>query len=185
MATHMNRVIRETLLALVTIGAPTLCTVGTPTIIGAQPHTVQRIASADVARALEQTSRTGAKGVMFSASKDGNAQFVMNRRTSDSEIELHCEWDDLLLVRSGAGVLRHSRKLQGLERYGWGEWRAARLVQPTEVNLSAGDLVRIPAGDAHMVRPLGDAPLVYLVVKVRSVARGVCGSLARDVPASQ
>ena len=104
----------------------------------------------------------------------------MNRRTAPSEIELHCDWDDLMVVRSGAGVVATSRRVQKPVKYSWGEWRAERLVSAGETTIAAGDVVRIPAGHAHQVLPLGDVPLVYLVVKVRSPGLGeVCGSLER------
>lgn len=129
--------------------------------------------------ALDSTMRSGAKGVQFRLAADRNAQYLMNRRTSPSEVELHCEWDDILVVRAGSGVVSHSSRVQKPVRYTWGEWRAARLVTPDEVTVMPGDVVRIPAGAAHQVRPLGDVPLVYLVVKVRSAMDGMCGSLEK------
>ena len=51
------------------------------------------------------------------------------------------------------------------------------IVAPTQVSLAAGDVVRIPAGSGHAIRSLGDVPLVYLVVKVRSYDDSACGSL--------
>jgi len=129
--------------------------------------------------ALDSTMRSGAKGVQFRLAADRNAQYLMNRRTSPSEVELHCEWDDILVVRAGAGVVSHSSRVQKPVKYTWGEWRAARLVTPEEVTVRPGDVVRIPAGAAHQVRPLGDVPLVYLVVKVRSAMEGMCGSLEK------
>lgn len=138
---------------------------------------VSRISAADMASALTRSDESDSRGGVFKASADNHALFILNRRTAASAIELHCTWDDLLFVRSGAGVLRHGRKLRGLERYGYWEWRAGEIVAPTEVNISAGDVIRIPAGEAHTITPLGDAPLVYLVVKMRSFEEHACGSL--------
>lgn len=142
-----------------------------------QPRPVDRIPAVDMARAATQTNVSDARGAFFRAASDGNAQYVLNRRTSRSQIELHCEWDDLLVVRSGAGTLRHGSKLKGLDHYAWSEWRAKEILGATEVNLGAGDVLRVPAGEAHEVVPLGDAPLVYLVVKVRSATDRACASL--------
>ena len=138
---------------------------------------VDRIGASDLNAALTQSMSSGSRGVLFRASDDRNAQFILNRRTEPSHVELHCRWDDLLIVRSGVGVLSHGRKLKGLERYGSAEWRATAIVTPREVNLTPGDVVRVPAGEGHTITQLGAAPLVYLVVKVRSVEATPCGSL--------
>lgn len=149
-------------------------------VVGASPLASQgitRISAAEMQAVLQQSDDSDSRGGLFRAAGDNNAQFVLNRRTTVSAIEVHCAWDDLLLVRSGAGLLRHGRKLRGLTRYGSREWRAKEIVTPNEANLASGDVVRIPAGEAHTIRPLGDAPLVYLVVKVRSWEERACGSL--------
>lgn len=138
---------------------------------------ISRISAAEMQAALQQSGETDSRGGLFRAAPDNNAQFILNRRTTVSAIEVHCAWDDLLIVRSGAGLLRHGRKLRGLSRYGSREWRAKEIVTPAEANLASGDVVRIPAGEAHTIAPLGDAPLVYLVVKVRSWEERACGSL--------
>ncbi len=138
---------------------------------------VTRIANEDIQNALLQTHRNASNGVAFRMAQDLGAQFILNRRTAPSEVELHCAWDDLLMVRSGVGELEHGNKLQGLSRFSAGEWRATALVKARRVPLTAGDIVRIPAGHGHTVRPLGDAPLVYVIVKVKSDAATPCGSL--------
>ncbi|MGQ0764689.1 MAG: hypothetical protein ACT4OZ_03380 [Gemmatimonadota bacterium] len=138
---------------------------------------VSRISAAAMAAALTKSDESDSRGGLFTASADQNALFILNRRTGASAIELHCAWDDVLFVRSGAGVMHHGRKLRGLKRYGYSEWRATEIVTPTEVNISAGDVIRVPAGEAHTILPLGDAPLVYLVVKMRSFEERACGSL--------
>lgn len=123
---------------------------------------VDRIGAADLNAALTQSMSSGSRGVLFRASDDRNAQFIMNRRTEPSHVELHCAWDDVLVIRSGVGVLAHGRKLKQLERYGAAEWRASAIVAPREVNLTPGDVVRVPAGEGHVIIQLGAAPLVYL-----------------------
>ena len=150
-----------------------------PAIPPSTASTIDHIPASALNAALDSTMRSGAKGVQFRLAADRNAQYLMNRRTSPSEVELHCEWDDILVVRAGAGVVSHSSRVQKPVKYTWGEWRAARLVTPEEVTVRPGDVVRIPAGAAHQVRPLGDVPLVYLVVKVRSAMEGMCGSLEK------
>ncbi len=146
-----------------------------PTATSAQA--VTRISNENITNVLLQTDRNDSRGVAFRMSEDLGAQFILNRRTGPSEIERHCAWDDLMLVRSGMGELQHSNKLKGLSRFSAWEWRATALAKSRTVPLTAGDVVRIPAGEAHTIRPVGDAPLVYVIVKVRSTEATPCGSL--------
>lgn len=144
-----------------------------------QGQVVSRVSAAEMQAALARSDESDSRGGLFRAAHDNNAQFILNRRTSPSVIELHCLWDDLLVVRSGAGTLLHGSKLRGLGRYGAGEWWATGIVEAGEVTLAAGDVLRIPAGQAHTILPLGDTPLVYLVVKVRTFDERACGSPPR------
>ena len=138
---------------------------------------VTRISNTDITNALRQTDRNDSHGVAFRIAEDLGAQFILNRRTGPSEIELHCLWDDLLVVRSGMGELQHSNKLRGPSRFSAWEWRATSLAKSRNVALTAGDIVRIPAGEGHTIRPVGDAPLVYVIVKVKSKEDTPCATL--------
>lgn len=152
---------------------------GAPMVAQRFSSGVDRVGVDDIEYALHRISVSESRGVRFHSSQDGNAQFVLNARFDASEVELHCGWDDVLVVRSGYGVLEHGSRVRGERAYTRGEWRARRIVESEEVILKPGDLVRVPAGVAHAVRPLGDAPVVYLVVKNRSArasTRGICGT---------
>ncbi len=140
-------------------------------------QSVDKIGAADIKGAAQQTTLNDSKGVAFRMSRDGNAQYILNRRTSASAVEMHCAWDDLVIVQSGVGILQSSRKFKGLTKYAQWEWRAASLVDPAESTLAPGDVVRVPAGDGHVIAGLGDAPLVYLVVKLRTADEKSCASL--------
>jgi len=147
------------------------------TPLAVEGQAVTRIANTDITAALLQTDRNDSHGVAFRMAADLGAQFILNRRTGPSEVELHCLWDDLLVVRSGMGELQHSNKLRGPSRFSAWEWRAQSLAQAKAVSLTAGDIVRIPAGEGHTIRPVGDAPLVYVVVKVKSNEATPCATL--------
>jgi len=159
------------------VGLAICSTVLAVTPLGLRAQAVTRISNENITNVLLQTDRNDSRGVAFRMSEDLGAQFILNRRTVPSEIELHCAWDDLMLVRSGMGELQHSNKLKGLSRFSAWEWRATALAKSKTVPLTAGDVVRIPAGEAHTIRPVGDAPLVYVIVKVRSTEATPCGSL--------
>jgi hypothetical protein len=71
-----------------------------------------------------------------------------------------------MIVQSGYGFVDYSRSIKGGARYGKGEWRGGVLTPAlTTIELAPGVVVRIPAGVPHVIRPLGAAPLVYLVLK--------------------
>ena len=97
---------------------------------GAQAQRVDRISAGDVSTALAQSMTNDSRGVMFRASSDRNAQYILNRRTEPSEVELHCQWDDILFVRAGYGVLDYGLKLQRMRHYSTWEWRGAGSLPP-------------------------------------------------------
>jgi mannose-6-phosphate isomerase-like protein (cupin superfamily) len=106
------------------------------------------------------------RGAILPMSRDGRARYVINARRDASEPERHAEWDDVMIVQSGYGFVDWSRHMKGGASYGPGELRGGKLVAPTTtLELGPGVVVRIPAGIPHVVRPLGAAPLVYLVLK--------------------
>lgn len=135
---------------------------------------VDHVAAADLRAATARSELSKSRGGAPFYSKDGNAIYLFNRRELASEIELHCGWDDLFWVQSGAGDIRTSERVAEPTLVAESEWRAKKLLSPKSVFVSVGDFVRVPAGVAHEIVPTGDAPLVYLVVKVRSSRAKAC-----------
>jgi mannose-6-phosphate isomerase-like protein (cupin superfamily) len=131
---------------------------------------VDRVGPNEVATALGGVKPT-ARGVVFPGSKDKNAQYVFNRRMTQSDVEQHDEWDDILFVQEGRGFVHHGGRWQNGRPIYQGERRGGSLVDPEKVEVGPGDVVRIPAGEPHRIVPGVDTPLTYLVVKVR-VDRG-------------
>ena len=131
---------------------------------------VDRVGPTEIATALGGVKPT-ARGVVFPGSRDKNAQYVFNRRTQQSDVEQHDEWDDILVVQNGRGVIHHGGTWQNAKPIYQGERRGGSLVDPQKVEVGPGDVVRIPAGEPHRIVPGVDTPLTYLVVKVR-VDRG-------------
>jgi mannose-6-phosphate isomerase-like protein (cupin superfamily) len=127
---------------------------------------VDRIGSGEIRSAL---GRVGLKvgGVVFPGSSDGQAQYILNRRRTPSEVEQHDEWDDILIFQTGYGAIHHGGEWRNSKGVYVGERRGGSLLAPTELTVGPGDVVRVPAGEPHRVVPRGDAPLVYLVVKTR------------------
>ena len=126
---------------------------------------VDRIAPSEMYGMLNYMA-ADSRGAILPTSMDGRAHFIINARRDASEPERHAEWDDVMIVQSGYGYVDWSTRIKGGARYGQGEWRGGVLVSPvTTLELGPGVVVRIPAGVPHVIRPLGAAPLVYLVLK--------------------
>ncbi len=121
----------------------------------------------DMRYALDRI-RADSRGVTYNISDDGRAQFILNRRAGPSEPEVHAEWDDLLVFQSGIGKVRFGGQLRGASLRGRKEKRGGELLGALTSTVEPGDVLRIPAGVPHQVEPLGDAPIVYLVVKLRA-----------------
>lgn len=131
---------------------------------------VDRIAPSEM-RGMLNAMAADARGAILPWSLDGRAQYIVNARRDASQPERHAEWDDIIIVQSGYGFVDYSRSIKGGKRYGPGEWRGGVLAPaPTTLDLAPGVVVRIPAGVPHVIRPLGPAPLVYLVLKEKASA---------------
>ena len=128
---------------------------------------VDRIAPSEVKGMLNYMS-ADSRGAILPTSIDGRARYIINARRDASEPERHAEWDDVMIVQSGYGFVDYSTHIKGGARYGAGEWRGGVLMAPTTtLDISPGVIVRIPAGVPHVIRPIGGAPLVYLMLKER------------------
>lgn len=152
----------------------TFTSVVVPCVLSAQ-H-VDRVAAEDLRRGAARSQISGSRGSLAISSRDGNAQYLYNRREQPSEIEMHCAWDDLFFVQSGYGQIETSTTLRKRVRIAAGEWRAERIGAKRVAALEPGDFIRVPAGTGHAIAPTGDVPLVYLVVKVRSSNSKACSA---------
>jgi mannose-6-phosphate isomerase-like protein (cupin superfamily) len=128
--------------------------------------TVDRLGADEIADALGGVAPT-ARGVVFPGSSDDHAQYVYNRRATPSDVEQHDQWDDILIVQSGRGTIRHGGTWRNARTIYQGERRGGSLVEPKDVDVARGDVIRIPAGEPHRIVPAAGETLTYLVVKVR------------------
>ena len=128
---------------------------------------VSMLRSSDMRAALQRL-QPEARGLIFSSSQDRRAQFILNRRTGPSDPEQHADWDDILVFQSGVGTLRFGGHLIGARSLGATERRGGKLDNEFVTKIEPGDIVRVPAGVPHQLEPLGDAPLVYLVLKLKA-----------------
>lgn len=147
------------------------------TVLVPRTHGVDAVSGLKIDSTLRLVTAENGRGANMGGSRDGRIEFKINRRVDPSAIELHCSWDDILVVRSGEGILRHGANIDEPKRVWNYEWRARRIVKPLEVPLSVGDVVRIPAGEAHEIHVSSSEPLVYLTIKTLSVVRDACQEL--------
>ena len=108
-----------------------------------------------------------AVGVGLLSSADEQTSYMLIRRATSSEVELHTRWDDLVVVRSGAGVVEFGKRAPGIARRAPGEWRGGAIADPVRLEIAAGDIVRIPAAVPHLFRVVGAEPLEFILVKQR------------------
>ena len=127
---------------------------------------VDRIGPDEIEQAMTRV-RGASRGIVFPGARDEGAQYVYNRRTSPTHVEAHAEWDDILVFQGGAGSVYYGGEWRDAQPIYQGERRGGSLANPHALAVGPGDVVRIPAGEPHRIVPLGDEPLVYLVVKVR------------------
>lgn len=106
-------------------------------------------------------------GTTLLTSGDEQTQYVLVRRTVSSVPEVHARWDDLVMVRSGNGVIEMGDSLVGSRYRAPGERVGGSFTKSHQIIVHAGDLVRIPAAVPHAFIVSGTEPLQYLVIKQR------------------
>jgi len=101
----------------------------------------------------------------------GGYSYLLIRRTSPGEVEVHTAWDDVFVVRAGSATLLTGSTAEGGRDTAPGERRGGQIAKPQRRALRTGDVVVIPAGLAHQVLPDAGEPVTYLVVKTLARAR--------------
>ena len=106
-------------------------------------------------------------GTTLTTSGDEQTQYMLIRRAVSSLPEVHARWDDLVMVRSGDGVIEVGDSLVGSRYRAPGERIGGTITGKHEIVVHPGDLVRIPAAVPHAFIVSGPVPLTFLVVKHR------------------
>ena len=128
-------------------------------------------ASAEIDAAIARA--TVSSGAVARFLPDDGYQYFAATRTQPGSAEIHRQWSDVTIIRSGKGVLRTGHIISSKREVSPGEWRGETMQDSIIRQLSAGDLVVIPAGMAHQFTPIGSDPLVYVTVKVPADAEKV------------
>lgn len=88
-------------------------------------------------------------------------------RDADGAPEIHETQVDVTFVSSGSATLVVGGTLTGGETVSPHEIRNGTIQGGTRQKISAGDLVRIPAGAPHQVLLDGSKEITYIVIKVK------------------
>jgi mannose-6-phosphate isomerase-like protein (cupin superfamily) len=100
-------------------------------------------------------------------SNDLQTAFLVVRRRTSSQPEVHARWDDLVIVRSGTGAIEMGDSLVGSRYRAPGERAGGTFTASHQIVVHVGDIVRIPAAVPHAFVVSGTEPLEYLLVKQR------------------
>jgi mannose-6-phosphate isomerase-like protein (cupin superfamily) len=104
---------------------------------------------------------------ILDTSEEG-APYLLVIRTGPGSVEIHEQWDDVAIMRSGHGILKTGYQIDGEKKEtSPGNWVGGKIVGGMERSLSPGDFVVIPAKLGHQFIPSPGDSLTYWTIKVR------------------
>ncbi len=90
---------------------------------------------------------------------------AVTRREEPAIAEMHERVSHMLIAKEGSGVILLGGRLEGSKLTEPGEWREGRIVGGRDVMFKPGDLVWIPAGVPHQLRPTEGSTITYYAVR--------------------
>lgn len=97
--------------------------------------------------------------------------YYLIKRTLPGYVEMHEQWDDIAIIRSGHGILRTGLKVEGkmeqADEKPFRNWHGGVIADATERKISAGDFIIIPAMTAHQYIPDSHDSLTYWTIKIK------------------
>jgi len=106
---------------------------------------------------------------LLGRSGDGE-NYLVGVRTKPGDVEIHEQFDDVAIIRSGHGVLRTGKKVSGQKESGQAgarEWIGGVIDNAHERDLSPGDFIVVPAMLAHQYVPKPGEALTYWLIKIK------------------
>ncbi|HET6762345.1 MAG TPA: hypothetical protein VFH27_01705 [Longimicrobiaceae bacterium] len=131
---------------------------------------VEHLSAARLDAAADSLER--AHGLALPLGDRGAYTYLLIHRDAPGEVEVHRDWADVMLVRSGAAVVQTGGTVTGARETEPGETRGGTAAGATERAIAAGDVLIIPAGIPHRVVVAPGREVTYVVVKVRAPAGG-------------
>jgi uncharacterized protein GlcG (DUF336 family)/mannose-6-phosphate isomerase-like protein (cupin superfamily) len=95
----------------------------------------------------------------------GSYKLDAGRREAPGEVEYHAHTVDVMHVVDGTATVLTGGEMVGVRSAGDGELRAESVLGGNPHELSAGDVLAVPAGVPHQFTQVSD-PFLYFVVKV-------------------
>ena len=123
---------------------------------------------------LDSAIRSGVSPVLAArllGSGKGNEAYLLVVRADPGLVEIHEHWDDVVIIRSGRGILKTGYEVTGEkkeEKGHSGNWTGGNIEGGKDRNLSPGDFIVIPALLAHQYIPNSGDTLTYWTIKVRA-----------------
>lgn len=101
----------------------------------------------------------------------GDEPYYMTKRTVEGYVEIHEQFDDVVVIRSGHGRLRTGRKVNDSKLLN-GEtplrnWYGGQIIDFTERRIAPGDFIVIPAMTGHQYIPDKNDTLTYWTIKIK------------------
>jgi mannose-6-phosphate isomerase-like protein (cupin superfamily) len=128
----------------------------------APPGQARYVASAE----LDAQVATTVKGVALSQiPTDSGSTVLIVRRDSAGEVELHWRMNDIFVVKSGRATVTLGGRIEHNHETAPSEWRGGEIIGGTKHELSAGDLLLIPAGVPHQVIVPAGGTFTYFAIK--------------------
>jgi mannose-6-phosphate isomerase-like protein (cupin superfamily) len=101
----------------------------------------------------------------------GGEPYYISKRTVDGYVEIHEQYDDVVVISSGHGRLRTGRKVDGSKLLNgekpWRNWYGGEILDVSEMRISPGDFIVIPAMTGHQYIPDKNDSLIYWTIKIK------------------
>ena len=101
----------------------------------------------------------------------GDEPYYISKRTVEGYVELHEQYDDVVVISSGHGRLRTGRKVDGNKLLNgekpWRNWYGGQIIDVSEKRISPGDFIVIPAMTGHQYIPDKNDSLIYWTIKIK------------------
>jgi mannose-6-phosphate isomerase-like protein (cupin superfamily) len=115
---------------------------------------------------LDRQVATTVKGVALNQiPTDLGSTVLIVRRDSAGEVELHWRMNDIFVVKSGRATVTLGGRIEHNHEIAPSEWRGGEIIGGTKHELSAGDLLLIPAGVPHQVVVPAGGTFTYFAIK--------------------
>lgn len=92
------------------------------------------------------------------------------KRAQSGEVELHRNWNDVIIAKEGTVKVLIGEKVEGNRLFKPNEWLGGKIIGGHEYTLKPGDILFIPAGLGHQMTLTGREPFTYLVIKTAAHA---------------